>query len=110
MWFKHHYIPDRSAAHDFLHSLGMDDFDIQDFSALLFQEDEDLIDWKMEAKEWERDSVAQFEKRNGLITELYDIVDDLIAGKGTKKKIAERISSLCEYYYQLKNNTLQLLI
>ena len=44
MWFKDKYMPDRSAAHDFLHSLGMDDFDIQDFSALLFQEDEDYVD------------------------------------------------------------------
>ena len=43
--------------------------------------------------------MQEFEKREGLITELYNIVDNLRAGVGTKKKIAEDIENLCEYWY-----------
>ena len=99
MWFKDNYIPDRTAAYEFLHSLGMDDFDIQDFTTLLLQDDEDSVDWEQEAEEWKKDAIAQAEERNNLITELQDIVDDLLQGKSTKKNLAAKMSYLCEYYY-----------
>lgn len=80
----------------FLSSLGMDEIDIENFINFFLS---DTIDWKQESKEWELDSMHQFEKRNGLINDLQEVIDDLRAGKGTKRQIAERINNLCEYWY-----------
>lgn len=88
---------DRYSCEEYLSSLGMNKWDIQDFIDLL--QTIDFVDWKQEAKEWELDSMQQFDKRNGLICDLQEVIDDLRAGKGTKAKIADRIEALCEYWY-----------
>lgn len=95
------YIYDSRTAEDYLGSLGMDDEDIVALQTYLSEKYHvHTIDyWKQEAKEWERDSVRQFELRNGLICEVQNLADELASGKGgTKARYAEKFKDLCEYY------------
>jgi len=96
------YIYNPRSAVDFLYSLGMDDLDIDEFIELISADkDEYTIDyWKQEAKEWEQDSAAQFEKRNNLIVEIQNLSDKLRSGKGgTKAQYADKLLQLCDYWY-----------
>ena len=86
---------------DYLYSLGMDDLDIQAVQNYLNEkyETRNIDYWKNEAKEWERDSVREYELRNGLICEIQNLADELASGKGgTKAQYAERFKELCEYW------------
>ena len=86
---------------DYLYSLGMDDLDIQAVQNYLNEkyETHNIDYWKNEAKEWERDSVREYELRNGLICEIQNLADELASGKGgTKAQYAERFKELCEYW------------
>lgn len=99
MIFQNHYITGPSSAQDFLHSIGMDDFDVEEFISLLCSEyEDDKRYWMAEAESWKVEAEMEYEKRNDLITDLWNVVDDLIKGKGTKKQIADKISNLCEYW------------
>ena len=99
MIIKDCFIIDAATAKEFLSSsLGLDKWDVEEFCQMLLT-GSDAIDWKQEAKEWEKDSMHQFEKRNGLITELQDVADELLKGRKTKRQIADQINNLCEYWY-----------
>lgn len=100
MWIKDFNIYDQHSAEEYLLSLGFDKFDMEDFKGFLIGDSPSEVEyWQKESQEWEHDSTMQFEKRNGLINDLQEVADDLDAGKGTKKKIADRIRHLCEEWY-----------
>lgn len=99
---KDAYIYDCRTAEDYLDSLGMDKFDIEAMQTYLSEKyEEHSVDyWKQEAKEWEQDSINQFEKRNGLICDIQELADNLASGKGgTKIQYANKLKELCEYWY-----------
>ena len=88
-------------AEEYLSSLGMDKIDIENFYQYLndnhYYEGSEY--WKREAKEWEADSMQQYEMRAGLIQEVQELADKLASGKGgTKFQYAERLKKLCEYW------------
>ena len=95
------YIYDSRTLEDYFYSLGMDDLDIEAVQNYLNEkyETHNIDYWKNEAKEWERDSVREYELRNGLICEIQNLADELASGKGgTKAQYAERFKELCEYW------------
>ena len=95
------YIYDSRMLEDYFYSLGMDDLDIEAVQNYLNEkyETHNIDYWKNEAKEWERDSVREYELRNGLICEIQNLADELASGKGgTKAQYAERFKELCEYW------------
>ena len=99
VWINDQIINDTISAKEFLSSLGLDKWDIEEFCQMLLT-NSDAIDWKKEAKEWELDSMQQFEKRNSLINEINELADKLESGKGgTKKQYAERLRQTCEFWY-----------
>lgn len=99
MIFNDYFIVGQDSARDFLYSLGMDKFDVEEFTQLLCSEyEDDKRYWMAEAQEWQADAEREFEMRNSLITALWLIVDDLLEGKSTKRKLADQISNLCEFY------------
>lgn len=95
------YIYNSRTAIDFLYSLGMDNIDINTFRQYISEDGEEhtLDYWKQEAKEWEKDSIHNYELRNGLICEIQNLADELASGKGgTKAQYADRLRNLCEYW------------
>lgn len=95
------YIYSSRTAIDFLHSLGMDNIDINTFQEYISKDEEehDIEYWKQETEEWKLDSAHQYELRNGLIREIQDLADKLATGKGgTKAQYAAKIKNICEFY------------
>ena len=95
------FIYDSRTAEDYLGSLGMDKDDIIAIQKYLSEKyEQHTVDyWKQEAKEWEKDSVHNYELRNGLICEIQNLADELASGKGgTKAQYADRLRNLCEYW------------
>ena len=87
MIFNDHFIIGPDSARDFLFSLGMDKFDVEEFIQLACSEyEDDKRYWMAEAQAWQVDAEMEYERRNDLITALWLVVDDLLEGKKTKKK------------------------
>ena len=101
LWINDIPIFDSAAAREYLSSLGLNKFEIQEFSEILAgKHDENAIYWEQEAKEWELESSREFEKLNSLICEIQELADELESGKGgTKKQYAEKFRQACEFWY-----------
>ena len=92
-------IHNKDGAYNYLYTLGFSKLDVQEFLSYLEIDQDKAEHLEQEAKEWEQDSVAEFEKRNGLINDMLDVADCLIKGKGTKIELAQKIKERCDYWY-----------
>lgn len=97
MWINDTLIHDDVSARDFLSSLGLDQFDIEEFVSYLTSE---KIEWKEEAESWKIEAEAEYDTKHAFLNEVQNLADNLATGKGgTKLQYARKFLDLCEQYW-----------
>lgn len=98
MLFNSQLICDRDSAIDFLDSLGMDKFDIENFINFLGVSDEAEY-WENLADSYKNEAEVEFELRHDFLNEVQNLAEELSTGKGgTKAAYAQEFLNLCEKF------------
>ena len=94
-------IYDERSAREYLASLGLDIFQIENFVYYLTCDtEEEMRNLELDCSILQQERGMIFENHNTMINELLNLADELASGKGgTKVQYADRIKQICDTYY-----------